>query len=107
LRDGCRKGLRVFDRTDVKAIKAKDDGVILDVADGCAVRAERVVFATGYETHSFLKQKVARLISTFAAYFALGYGGNGITFSLLAAEIIRDAMLGQENDNADLFRFDR
>ena len=42
-----------------------------------------------------------------SASFALGYGGNGITFSLLAAEIIRDALLDRPNPNADLFRFDR
>jgi glycine/D-amino acid oxidase-like deaminating enzyme len=42
-----------------------------------------------------------------SSYFALGYGGNGITFGLLAAEIIRDALLGRVNANADLFRFDR
>ena len=30
------------------------------------------------------------------AYFALGYGGNGITFSLIAAEIIRDGFLGRK-----------
>jgi glycine/D-amino acid oxidase-like deaminating enzyme len=41
------------------------------------------------------------------AYFALGYGGNGITFGLIAAEIIRDSVLGTANDDADLFRFDR
>jgi glycine/D-amino acid oxidase-like deaminating enzyme len=41
------------------------------------------------------------------AFFALGYGGNGITFSLLAAEIIRDALLGRRNEDAELFRFDR
>jgi len=41
------------------------------------------------------------------AYFALGYGGNGITYSILAAEIIRDAILGKTNPYADLFRFDR
>jgi glycine/D-amino acid oxidase-like deaminating enzyme len=41
------------------------------------------------------------------AYFALGYGGNGITYSILAAEIIRDAILGKQNEYADLFRFDR
>ena len=41
------------------------------------------------------------------AYFALGYGGNGITYSVLAAEIIRDAILGRPNADADLFRFDR
>jgi glycine/D-amino acid oxidase-like deaminating enzyme len=41
------------------------------------------------------------------AYFALGYGGNGITYSLIAAEVIRDALLGQKNTDAALFRFDR
>jgi glycine/D-amino acid oxidase-like deaminating enzyme len=41
------------------------------------------------------------------AYFALGYGGNGIVFSLIAAEIIQDAFLGQPNPEGELFRFDR
>ncbi len=41
------------------------------------------------------------------AYFALCYGGNGITFAQLAAEIIRDAVLGRPNAQADLFRFGR
>jgi glycine/D-amino acid oxidase-like deaminating enzyme len=40
-------------------------------------------------------------------HFALGFGGNGITYSLIAAEIIRDALLGRPNANARLFRFDR
>ena len=41
------------------------------------------------------------------ACFALGYGGNGITFSLIAAEIIRDYFLGRTNRDAHLFRFGR
>ena len=40
-------------------------------------------------------------------YFALGYGGNGITFSLLAAGIILDLFLGRENSLAGLFGFSR
>jgi glycine/D-amino acid oxidase-like deaminating enzyme len=40
-------------------------------------------------------------------YFALGYGGNGITFSLLAAEIIRDLFLGKTSARGKLFGFDR
>lgn len=40
-------------------------------------------------------------------YFALGYGGNGITFSLIAAQILRDLFLGRENPLAGLFGFGR
>jgi len=41
------------------------------------------------------------------AYFALGYGGNGITFSAIAARIIADLYLGRKNAGASIFRFDR
>jgi glycine/D-amino acid oxidase-like deaminating enzyme len=40
-------------------------------------------------------------------YFALGFGGNGITFSVIAAEIIRDLILGKKAENAELYAFDR
>ena len=40
-------------------------------------------------------------------YFALGYGGNGITFSLVAARMMRDLFLGKENRDAEVFRFGR
>jgi glycine/D-amino acid oxidase-like deaminating enzyme len=40
-------------------------------------------------------------------HFALGFGGNGITYSFIAAEIIRDALLQRPNRNARLFAFDR
>jgi glycine/D-amino acid oxidase-like deaminating enzyme len=40
-------------------------------------------------------------------YFALGYGGNGVIFSTLAAEIIRDEIVGEKNADAELFRFGR
>jgi len=41
------------------------------------------------------------------AYFALGYGGNGITYSIIAAEIIRDDVLGRKNHAAAIFSFNR
>lgn len=40
-------------------------------------------------------------------FFALGYGGNGITFSLLAAQILRDLVAGVASPHARLFGFDR
>jgi glycine/D-amino acid oxidase-like deaminating enzyme len=41
------------------------------------------------------------------AYFALGFGGNGITFSEIASRILVDLFLGRENRDAKVFRFDR
>jgi glycine/D-amino acid oxidase-like deaminating enzyme len=38
-------------------------------------------------------------------YAVMGYGGNGITFSMLATQIITSAIQGKKNDDATLFRF--
>jgi glycine/D-amino acid oxidase-like deaminating enzyme len=40
-------------------------------------------------------------------FYALGFGGNGITFSLVAAEIITDLLLGKKNKDAGIFSFSR
>lgn len=40
-------------------------------------------------------------------YYALGFGGNGITFSVIAAEIIRDMITGKKNKDALLYAFER
>lgn len=40
-------------------------------------------------------------------YFALGFGGNGITFSVIAAEILQDLIQDKKNVNAGLFEFNR
>jgi glycine/D-amino acid oxidase-like deaminating enzyme len=40
-------------------------------------------------------------------FYALGFGGNGITFSLVAAEIVSDLLLGKKNRDADIFSFSR
>ncbi len=40
-------------------------------------------------------------------HFALGYGGNGITFSLIAAQIISHGIAGAADAREDLFGFDR
>lgn len=40
-------------------------------------------------------------------YFALGFGGNGITFSVVAAKIICDLIEGKKNPDAEIFSFNR
>jgi glycine/D-amino acid oxidase-like deaminating enzyme len=41
------------------------------------------------------------------AQFALGYGGNGITFATIASTIIPDLISGVKNSDSRLFRFGR
>lgn len=38
-------------------------------------------------------------------YAALGYGGNGITFSMLAASLVTAAIRGKHDSDAHLFAF--
>jgi glycine/D-amino acid oxidase-like deaminating enzyme len=40
-------------------------------------------------------------------FFTLGFGGNGITYSVIAAEIIRAAIQGKTRPDAHLFRLGR
>ena len=41
------------------------------------------------------------------SFFSLGFGGNGITFSQIAAEINNDLITGKDNADAKIFSFDR
>jgi len=40
-------------------------------------------------------------------FFALGYGGNGITFSMIAAQLIRNKIQGKKDKREEIFGFDR
>ena len=40
-------------------------------------------------------------------YAVLGYGGNGITFSMMAAQILRGMIVGNGDPDSDLFSFSR
>ena len=41
------------------------------------------------------------------SFFALGFGGNGITFSQVAGEVIASIIKGKKNKDAELFSFER
>jgi len=41
------------------------------------------------------------------SYFVLGFGGNGITFSIMGMKIISDALAGRSNKFLDYFKFER
>ena len=61
----ARAGASVFDRTAVKRVKARGDGVEVITAAGPRIRAARVIYTTGYEAVEHMKIPT-RLTSTFA-----------------------------------------
>jgi glycine/D-amino acid oxidase-like deaminating enzyme len=211
LKASIKKGLQVFDRTEILRIDYKKNGVELITEKGHIITANKIVNASGYEITEFLEKKIVTLHSTYAlasehiqsqipvwkdktmiwntadpylymrltkdnriiiggrdeefynphkrdalikkksallkndfsklfpstelipefcwtgtfgitkdalpyigtynktphTYYALGFGGNGITFSVIAAEIICDMITGKKNKNALLFSFNR
>jgi glycine/D-amino acid oxidase-like deaminating enzyme len=210
LQSSSQRGARIHDRTEVKSVDPEGDRITIKTSDGVQVHAKRVVFASGFESHQYLKQNVGKLLSTFVlitepletfqgwpeqvliwetanpylymrttedhraiiggedvpfatahrqaalvarktrvlerrfkklfpeipfevaytwagtfgetkdglayigqsaefpnAYFALGFGGNGITYSVTASRIITDMFFGRTNADAHIYRFDR
>lgn len=61
-----RAGTRVFDRTRIKSITATSRSVRLSTAGGQAIRAKHAVIAGGYEAQCWLRQRVARNVSSYA-----------------------------------------
>jgi len=204
-------GLKVYDRTPIKNIKHSKKNVVLQTENSNTIYANKLIYATGYETVNFIKKKIVKLHSTYStiseqvnektkfwkddvliwntaepylymrttndkrilvggrdeefinperrdklierkkillvkdfkkvfpniefnpeftwvgtfgatedglpfignykplpnSYFALGFGGNGITFSVIAAQIISDLITGKKNKDAQIFSFER
>jgi glycine/D-amino acid oxidase-like deaminating enzyme len=50
---------------------------------------------------------IGRIPALRNCWAALGYGGNGITYSQIASEIVAGAIDGREDSDADLFAFNR
>ncbi len=211
LQASIKKGLQVFDRTEISRIEYKKKRVELFTEKGHSITANKIVNASGYEITEFLEKKIVKLHSTYAlasehiqsqilpwkdktllwntadpylymrlttdnriiiggrdeeyyspgkrdklikkksallksdfsklfhatelipefcwtgtfgttkdalpyigtytktphTYYTLGFGGNGITFSVIAAEIIRDMITGKKNKDSLLFSFNR
>lgn len=61
------RGLQVYDQTEIKDFDFKaGDKVLLTTATGVQVQCSKVVFCTGYEATTLLKEKVANLFYTYA-----------------------------------------
>jgi glycine/D-amino acid oxidase-like deaminating enzyme len=65
-----QKGIKVYDRTSVIKIDHQKKSVILTTANGCTIKAKKMVYANGYEAVDQIDQigkKIVTLHSTYAA----------------------------------------
>jgi len=133
--DGPRGALLWETRRPYLYLRATEDGRLLaggrDVAFSDGRRRDRLIGAKGRALVSDLRKLFPSIdidldfawAGTFAetpdglpyignagsrrVHFALGYGGNGITFSSVAATLIADAVAGRRNPDRRIFGFDR
>lgn len=66
LEAAVKRGARVFDRTEAVDIRFERDAVTLSTKRGHRVRAQRIAFATGYQTPTQIRPNLIRVRSTFA-----------------------------------------
>jgi len=133
--DGPRGALLWETRRPYLYLRATEDGRLLaggrDVAFSDGRRRDRLIGAKGRALVSDLRKLFPSLgidldfawAGTFAetpdglpyigsagsrrVHFALGYGGNGITFSSVAANLIADSVAGRKPPDGRIFGFDR
>lgn len=99
-RNPARRDALVDKKTDRLAEKFRDlfPGIELDVAYRWA--------GTFGETKDGLAY-IGEVRQMPHCHFVLGFGGNGITYSVIAADLISNALFQRPNPDARLFRFDR
>jgi glycine/D-amino acid oxidase-like deaminating enzyme len=61
-----KKGINVYDDTNVVSIEHRPENVILKTDEGLIIEGKKLVYATGYEVTEFINRKIVRLQSTYA-----------------------------------------
>lgn len=61
-----KKGLQVYDRTEIAEIKSRKGKTIAKTKNDLSIEADHVVHCTGYESIETLKENIVNLKSTFA-----------------------------------------
>ncbi len=66
LQAGIKKGLQVYDRTNIINIHHGKNKIVLKTDKGFTVTADKMVYATGYEVVKYINKPIVKLLSTFA-----------------------------------------
>lgn len=61
-----KKGLHIFDKTDIIKFDYKKNGVMATTDYGNTIKAKKVIFCNGFESTEIIKDKFVNLLSTYA-----------------------------------------
>ena len=61
-----KKGVKIFDRTELDSIKEEDDKQIATTKEGFKIEIQHIVYCTGYESVENVKEDIVELKSTYA-----------------------------------------
>lgn len=60
------KGLKIFDKTDIKKVNYKKTGVTVTTTDGYQIKAKKLIYCNGFESTEIIKDDFVKLLSSFA-----------------------------------------
>lgn len=61
-----KRGLRVFDKTELVDVKSNKSGNEATLQTGAKIKTKKIVYCLGYESATMIKEKFVDLISTYA-----------------------------------------
>lgn len=61
-----KKGLQIFDKTDIIKFEYRKNGVTATTDYGNTIKAKKVIFCNGFESTEIIKDKFVNLLSTYA-----------------------------------------
>lgn len=61
-----RKGLMVFDKTELKNVKYQEKGILAITDTEATITAKKIIYCTGYESQIMLPDTIVKLKSTYA-----------------------------------------
>lgn len=88
-------------------LKAKGKAIAEKIADllGCAIGTPDYAWSAGFGTTRTGLPMIGEVPGLKNVHAVMGYGGNGITFSMIASEIIAAFINGKPDRDAELFAF--
>ena len=61
-----KKGLQVFDKTDIAKIEYRSKDVLVHTEFEKTIKAKKIIFCNGFESTEIIKEKIVNLLSTYA-----------------------------------------